>query len=120
MHLPYFSIIEKSLNLILEAYNLPKLGLHIGIDYGKNNVVLYGSDKRRSHIDLIGSSINLAAKMESISGKNKIVIGEQIFTKLNSRSKKNFKKIIDSNRWNYYSHIVYGKKSSFYLVYESL
>ena len=48
--------------------------------------------------------------MESISGKNKIIIGEQIFTKLNSRSKKNFKKIIDSNRWNYYySHIVYGK-----------
>ena len=80
-----------------------------------------GSDKRRSHIDLIGSSINLAAKMESISGKNKIVIGEQIFTKLNSRSRENFKKIIDSNRWNYfYSHIVYDKKSSFYSVYESL
>ena len=116
-----FSTIEKSLNPILEAYNLLKLGLHIGIDYGKNNVVLYGSDKRRSHIDLIGSSINLAAKMESISGKNKIVIGEQIFTKLNSRSRENFKKIIDSNRWNYYySHIVYGKKSSFYSVYESL
>ena len=69
-----FSTIEKSLNPILEAYDLPKLGLHIGIDYGKNNVVLYGSDKRRSHIDLIGSSINLAAKMESISGKNKLLL----------------------------------------------
>ena len=37
-----FSTIEKSLNPILEAYNLLKLGLHIGIDYGKNNVVLHG------------------------------------------------------------------------------
>ncbi len=37
--------------------------------------------------------------MESISGKNKIVIGDQIFTKLNSHSRENFKKIIDSDRW---------------------
>lgn len=57
-------IVERSLNPALEKYNLPKLGLHIGIDYGKNNVVLYGANKHRSHIDLIGPTINLAAKMQ--------------------------------------------------------
>lgn len=111
-------IVERSLNPALEKYNLPKLGLHIGIDYGKNNVVLYGANKHRSHIDLIGPTINLAAKMQSISGKNKIVIGDRVFTKVNSSSKKNFKKINDLNRWKY--QIEYGNKLSLYSVYEGL
>ena len=111
------NVIERSLNPALEARDLPKLGLHIGIDYGKNNVVLYGANKHRSHIDLIGPTINLAAKMQSISGKNKIIIGDRVFTKINSSSKKNFKKIIDLNRWKY--QIEHREnKLSLYSVYE--
>ena len=92
--LALMKVIERSLNPALESRNFPKLGLHIGIDYGKNNVVLYGANKHRSHIDLIGPTINLAAKMQSISGKNKIVIGERVFSKINSSSKKISKKLM--------------------------
>ncbi|HET7643754.1 MAG TPA: adenylate/guanylate cyclase domain-containing protein [Nitrososphaeraceae archaeon] len=113
----FMYVVENGLNSLFETYNLPRLGLHIGIDYGKNNVVLYGANKLRSHIDLIGPTINLAAKMASISGKNEIVIGERVFTKINSNSRKKFKKITDLNRWKY--QIEHNKnKSSLYSVYE--
>lgn len=56
--------------------------------------------------------------MQSMSGKNEIVIGDRVFTKVNSSSKKNFKKIHDLNRWKY--QIEYGNKLSLYSVYEGL
>ena len=109
------NLVEKSLNPAPESRNFPKLDLHVGIDYGKNNVVLYGADKHRSYIDLRGPIINLGAKMQSISGKNKIIIGDRVFTKINSSSKK--KKIIDLNRWQYQIEHSKNKPSS-YSLYE--
>jgi len=108
-------VIKNSVNPIMKKRGLPTLSLHIGIDHGKNSVLLYGHDARKSHIDLIGLSLNLATKMERISGINQIVIGDNVYQKLYTAQKKNFKKV-PTKRWKYY-HVEHNRS---YPVYESL
>jgi len=108
-------VIKNSINPIMKKRGLPTLSLHIGIDHGKNSVLLYGHDARKSHIDLIGLTLNLAAKMEAICGINQIVIGDNVYQKLYTPQKKNFKKV-PTKRWKYY-HVEHNRS---YPVYESL
>ena len=42
-------------------------------------VVLYGKNLETAHIDIIGSSISLAAKIKSIAAANQVLIGEYIY-----------------------------------------
>jgi len=108
-------VTKNSVNPIMKKRGLPTLSLHIGIDHGKNSVLLYGHDIRKSHIDLIGLPLNLAAKMESISGINQIIIGDNVYQKLYTAQKKNFKRV-STKRWKYY-HVEHNRS---YPVYESL
>jgi len=108
-------VIKNSVNPIMKKRGLPTLSLRIGIDHGKNSVLLYGHDMRKSHIDLIGLTLNFAAKMESICGINQIVIGDNVYRKLYTAQKKNFKKV-STKRWKYY-HVEHNRS---YPVYESL
>jgi class 3 adenylate cyclase len=108
-------VVKNSINPIMKKRGLPKLSLHIGIDHGKNSVLLYGHDAKRSHIDLIGLTLNLAAKMEAICGINQIVIGDNVYQKLYTTQKKKFKKV-PTKRWKYY-HIEHNRS---YPIYESL
>jgi len=108
-------VIKNSVNPIMKKRGLPTLSLHIGIDHGKNSVLLYGHDKKNAHIDLIGLTLNLAAKMEDICGINQIVIGDNVYRKLYTAQKKNFKKV-STKRWKHY-HIEHNRS---YPVYESL
>ena len=108
-------VVKHSVNPIMKKRGLPTLSLHVGIEHGKNTVLLYGHDKKNSHIDLIGLAFNLAAKMESISGSNQIVIGDNVYQKLYTEQKKNFKKV-PAKKWKY--HDVEHNRS--YPVYESL
>jgi adenylate cyclase len=55
-------IIKKCINPELGARGLPKIGVKMTIDYGDVQVVLYGKSIDRSHIDIVGSSISMAAK----------------------------------------------------------
>jgi len=108
-------VVKNSVNPIMKKRGLPTLSLHIGIEHGKNSILLYGHDKKNAHIDLIGLAFNLAAKMESISGANQIVIGDDVYQKLYTAQKKNFKKV-PAKKWKYY-HVVHNRS---YPVYESL
>jgi class 3 adenylate cyclase len=107
-------VVENSIDPIMKKRGLPTLSLHIGIDNGKNSVLLYGHDAKKSHIDLIGLTLNLAAKMEAICGINQIVIGDNVYKKLHREQKKNFRKV-STKRWKYY-HVEHNRS---YPVYES-
>ena len=97
------SVIENAINPILQKANYPLLKIKITIDFGNNNIVRYGSDVRKSHIDIIGLSVNLAAKMQSLGKPNQLVIGKQVFLKLPLQLKICFKKIkISSKVWPYH------------------
>jgi len=74
------NIIENGINPIFEKDkdNYPKLAVKIGIDEGENLAIQYGYDKS-APIDLIGYPMNVAAKMTSLTGPNKITVGNNVY-----------------------------------------
>lgn len=97
------NVIDQSVNPMLQEQQLPSLQIKISADFGENIVVRYGDEKKKSHVDIIGLSINLAAKMQSLGEPSTFVIGETVYQKLPKRLKDCFKKIsTNSNKWPYH------------------
>lgn len=109
-------VIKNAINPVLEEENYPSLQIKITIDFGNCSIVRYGSNKLRSHIDIIGLTINLAAKMQQITKPSQIIIGEYVYVKIGAKFKTLFKKVkTDSNSWKY--HELTLKKA--YAIYVS-
>ena len=84
----------------MSARRLPQLTVKMSIEYGDVQVVLYGKSIDRSHIDIVGSSISMAAKMIPLAKTWQIVIGQSMYEKLDS--KQNFVELkMDPTRWTY-------------------
>ena len=98
------NVIENGINPILEKDkdNYPKLAVKIGIDEGENLVIQYGYDKS-APIDLIGYPMNVAAKMTSLTGPNKISIGNNVYKLLHPSLKSEFQKmpLKEKTEWKY-------------------
>ena len=96
-------VIKGSVNPVLHQEGLPPLQIKFSTDFGTNNIVRYGSDKTRSHVDIIGLSINLAAKMQTLGSPSDFVIGKTVYTKLPERLKICFKRIhTNTGMWPYH------------------
>ena len=109
------SVIQKGINPILNQYDYPDLMVKIGVDFGQNIIVRYGSDIEHSHVDIMGPAMNIAAKIQNTAKPNQILIGDDVFQKLHSNSQKEFNQIIwKDNEWKYRSRLT-GK---IYKVYE--
>jgi adenylate cyclase len=84
--------------------------------------MLYGKNLEKTHLDIIGSSISMAAKIASIAKPNQILVGEFIYNILVSSADANFPKNcmfkevdLDPIKWKYLSHF---DSDSLYRVYE--
>jgi len=109
------SVIQKGINPILNQYDYPDLMVKIGVDFGQNIVVRYGADVEHSHVDLIGPPMNIAAKIQNLAKPNQILIGNDVFQKLNQNLQKEFTQIIWKNiEWKYRSRLT----GEIYKVYE--
>lgn len=108
-------IIDKAMNPILIKNGFPKLKVKVTIDFGDCSIVRYGANKNRSHIDLIGLTLNLAAKMQSVAKPNQTIIGKRVYTKLSSREKLLFKQKKTTNK-NWAFHYYENKKP--YRIFE--
>jgi len=107
-------IIYHAINPILKQKSFPELEAKISVDFGDCSVVRYGSDKNRAHIDLIGLTLNLAAKMQHITKPNRISIGEYVFDKLTPNNKMLFERAkTDPKSWKFHEL----KKLKPYFVY---
>ena len=105
-------IIKECVNPELIARGLPQLTVKMSIDYGDVQVVLYGRSIDRSHIDIVGSSISMAAKMISLAKTWQIIVGQSMYENLDS--KQNLIEMnIDPTRWTY----VDEKTESSYKLY---
>ena len=96
-------VIENGINPIFEKDkdNYPKLAVKIGMDEGENLVIQYGYDKS-SPIDLIGYPMNVAAKMTSLTGPNKITVGNNVYKLLHPTLLSEFQEMqIKETEWNY-------------------
>lgn len=97
-------VVKLGINPLLQQYDYPDLKIKIGIDYGENVTIRYGSDEKESHVDLLGPSMNMAAKIQGKSQPDQILIGEQVYTKLHKIIQKYFEKIEwEENEWSYKS-----------------
>ena len=95
-------IMNQGVNPILNNYDYPDLLLHIGLDYGDNMIVRYGSDKEKSHVDILGPTMNIAAKIQSMAKPQQILIGHDVYEKIHPSLKQKFKKESWSkNEWKY-------------------
>ena len=72
-------IIKQCINPAFKIHGLPKLTVKIGVDYGDALVALYGKNLQNAHIDLIGSSMGISAKIASFAQPNEIAIGQSIY-----------------------------------------
>jgi adenylate cyclase len=95
------TIIKEGFNPVLNQHNYPELQVKIGIGEGESIIIQHGHDER-SHIDILGYSMNISAKITSLSYPNTITIGENIYNDLYSNMKVEFKEIkLDSEHWKY-------------------
>ncbi len=109
------NIMKNGINPILKKNsNLPQLKIKIGIDFGQNTVVQFGNEQK-SFVDLLGPSMNMAAKVQGVASPNQIVIGEDVYKKLHPDTQNFFKEITQKlKNWTFT-----GKKSrKIYSVYE--
>jgi adenylate cyclase len=76
------SVVEYAINPLLLQIGYKGIEVKISADYGLHTIVRYGSDRVRSHVDLISSTMNLAAKMQAIVMGRQMVIGKSLYGKL--------------------------------------
>jgi adenylate cyclase len=97
--------IEDEINPVLnKRYGYPELFTKIGIDAGENAIVQYGYEQL-SPIDILGYSMNIAAKITSLTGANKISIGENVYRSLDHKVQREFHELSTSdNRWKYINY----------------
>lgn len=98
-------IVEKGINPILEQEeNLPKLRIKVGIDFGPTTVVQYGADEKNSFVDLLGSSINMASKVQGVAKPDQIVIGFDVYERIHPTTQESFVEITQElASWSYTS-----------------
>lgn len=97
------NVIENGINPILEKDkdNYPKLAVKIGIDEGETLAIQYGFDKSAS-IDLIGYPMNVAAKITSLTGPNKISVGNNVYKLLHPTLQPEFQETkFKETQWEY-------------------
>ena len=94
--------IESGINPILEQYGYPSLQARIGMDYGTNIAVKYGLKTAQTHYDLIGRSMNMAAKIQGMARPNQMLVGNDTYTRLHPNTQKKLDLVIwEDNIWNY-------------------
>jgi class 3 adenylate cyclase len=107
------NVIKNGINPIFEKDDYPKLSIKIGIDEGENVAIQYGYDKS-APIDLIGYPMNIAAKITSLTGPNKISVGNNVFKLLHPSIQTRFHNMIfQENEWKYVDY----ETNSIYKVY---
>lgn len=108
-------VIEKGINPILNQYDYPDLRVKIGIDFGKNIVIRYGSNEEKSPVDIMGPAMNIASKIQSLAKPNQILIGYDVYSRLHPSIQSSFQEIVwKNNEWKYRSRIT----GEVYKVYE--
>ena len=97
--------VKEEINVILhKIYRYPELFPKIGIDAGENAIVQFGYDQH-SPIDILGYSMNIASKITSLTGANKVSIGGNVYESLDRKLQREFHELsISDGRWKYINY----------------
>jgi adenylate cyclase len=97
------SIKEEVNSFMHKIYNYPELYVKVGIDAGENAIVQFGYDQR-SPIDILGYGMNVASKIMSVTGANKVSIGENVYKSLEPSVQDEFHELTITDRWKYVNY----------------
>jgi class 3 adenylate cyclase len=81
-------IIENGINHVFEKYGYPRIKFRIGLDSGDVTVTSIGSKLIKQHKDLIGRTINITSKVQSVAENNEILTGHNLFQRLHTSRRK--------------------------------
>ncbi|MDQ3853465.1 MAG: adenylate/guanylate cyclase domain-containing protein [Thermoproteota archaeon] len=97
-------VVRNAINPLLLQMGHAGIEVKVTSDYGQHTIVRYGSDRERSHVDIISATMNLAAKMQSVTRGGQMVIGNSLYKKLSDDLQKEFEKAnLDQIKWNYHN-----------------
>ena len=114
------NIIRQTNGIYSKKFGYPELFAKIGIDAGENAIVQYGYDQD-SPIDILGYSMNIASKITSLTGANKVSIGENVYKSLDFNTQSQFHEILlPDNRWKYINYGTDKTLQSLYRIPKSL
>jgi adenylate cyclase len=98
------NIIRETNGIFNKKFGYPELFAKIGIDAGENAIVQYGYEQL-SPIDILGYNMNIAAKITSLTGANKISIGHNVYKSLDRKTQREFHELsMSDNRWKYINY----------------
>ena len=97
-------VVRNAINPLLLQMGHAGIEVKVTSDYGQHTIVRYGSDHERSHVDIISATMNLAAKMQSVTRGGQMVIGNSLYNKLSDHLQQRFEKAnLDQIKWNYHN-----------------
>jgi class 3 adenylate cyclase len=106
-------VMREGINPILNQYDYPELNVRVGIDVGDNVVVQYGWDTmtledgkvlRRPHLDILGYTISITAKMTTLAEPDQIVVGQFVYDALCGEQQASYKPLsVSPEVWGYMS-----------------
>ena len=99
-------VLKMGINPVLKQYDYPDLAIKIGIDFGENSIIRYGDNEKESHVDLLGPSMNMAAKIQTHAQPDQILIGGEVHARLYPSIREYFEQVAwRNNEWNYRNKI---------------
>jgi adenylate cyclase len=97
-------VVRNAINPLLLQMGHAGIEVKVTSDYGQHTIVRYGSDQERSYVDIISATMNLAAKMQSVTRGGQMVIGNSLYKKLSDNLQQRFEKAnLDQIKWNYHN-----------------
>ncbi len=103
-------MLERGINSALVRNDFDSLSIRIGIESGTNKIMVIGHT-----VDIIGKTMNIAAKVTSIAKPNGIAIGANYYEQLAPKIQKMFSQIELDSDWKYKS-----EDGSAYKVFENV
>jgi class 3 adenylate cyclase len=94
-------MIIHGINPILKIKGFPELNFRIGLDSGEAIIKTIGAEKLKIHKDLIGETINIACKIQSLAQDKQILIGESTALNVHTFWRKKIKRLEPPKNWNY-------------------
>jgi adenylate cyclase len=97
-------VVRHAINPLLLQMGHKGIEVKITSDYGQHTIVRYGSDQERSYVDIISTTMNLAAKMQTVARCDQMIVGKKLYDKLSEDVQRIFEKgVFDKDRWSYHN-----------------
>jgi class 3 adenylate cyclase len=94
-------VLEGGINSIFREYGYNGLQAKIGIETGDHSVIQYILGNK-SHLDILGYGISMAAKLSTLARPNQVVISHAIYFGMHPSFRKNFVQMeLDPGMWKY-------------------